>query len=457
MDASPKRPRSSRWLVILGLLLTPVVLVGGLFVATSSSGARMLEEQLEAARKEGIPTTAADLRHPVDESQNAAPLFLQAIAATKSKDKAFAGAWKAINGNPKEADDPKWQADVKAAEPVVANALKLADQASRLSVCDFHREWEKGAMLLLPEYSQVRMFARAFNNLAEVDLREGRPKAALDRVTTSARIMRLVCQEPIIIAALVHASSDLEAAKVLREILARYSDRPEILAGVKKAVGEMGPPIDIKPALKGEVAMNHETFRGMERISAEEIFKMYGFSGDNSQQWPIRLLAIKPTRNIFEARVIEHWRGLINNTPDDPTDIGGLSKAMQDAQQRLDSRQDWSYAVAQLMAPVFLGIGGAVGDDLAQRRCLLAAVRALEAKHATGVYPAGLPVAGPDSIDPHTGTPLSYRRTRKGFVVYSVGQDKIDDGGVPRDPAAAMREDGIRTGDIAFQIPAQTP
>ena len=46
--------------------------------------------------------------------------------------------------------------------------------------------------------------------------------------------------------------------------------------------------------------------------------------------------------------------------------------------------------------------------------------------------------------DPYDGNPLRYRKLDKGFVVYSIGKDGIDDGGEPQEARAK--------GDITFRV-----
>ena len=83
---------------------------------------------------------------------------------------------------------------------------------------------------------------------------------------------------------------------------------------------------------------------------------------------------------------------------------------------------------------------------LAHRRAALAAVGVARHQQATGLLPTELP-ASPE--DPFTGTPLRYRNTEEGFVVYSVGLNGRDDGGVEME---ALTVEPARTKDITFTV-----
>lgn len=53
--------------------------------------------------------------------------------------------------------------------------------------------------------------------------------------------------------------------------------------------------------------------------------------------------------------------------------------------------------------------------------------------------------------DPFDGRPLRYRRTDRGFVVYSVGEDGRDDGGKPRRPVARGKPHAAAS-DLTFRV-----
>ena len=74
-------------------------------------------------------------------------------------------------------------------------------------------------------------------------------------------------------------------------------------------------------------------------------------------------------------------------------------------------------------------------------------------RDAHGEYPpdlTSLPPARPalNLTDPFGGKPFVYRREGKGFVVYSLSQDLVDNGGRPdRDEQGRSKE----TGDIVWR------
>ncbi len=87
-------------------------------------------------------------------------------------------------------------------------------------------------------------------------------------------------------------------------------------------------------------------------------------------------------------------------------------------------------------------------EELAFLRLVAVASAIRLHKLRTGQYPANLEVLnlGDLIIDPFSGKPLRYRiEPKKGFLLYSIGPDKVDDGGT-----TVYRDTSLGSGDIVF-------
>jgi hypothetical protein len=67
----------------------------------------------------------------------------------------------------------------------------------------------------------------------------------------------------------------------------------------------------------------------------------------------------------------------------------------------------------------------------ARRAVVHALLVILNYKQLHGRYPGTLKEAGVKTLDPFTGEPLKLKLEGEGFVVYSLGQDLVDNGGTP--------------------------
>jgi hypothetical protein len=103
----------------------------------------------------------------------------------------------------------------------------------------------------------------------------------------------------------------------------------------------------------------------------------------------------------------------------------------------------------------------AIREEISGHARLRASIAALAVEGwriAHGAWPESLDVLVPEMLaavpgDPYSGKPLGYRRRDDGFVVYSVGPDGKDDGGVTRDEVRDPRGESPNEGwDIAFRL-----
>jgi hypothetical protein len=68
---------------------------------------------------------------------------------------------------------------------------------------------------------------------------------------------------------------------------------------------------------------------------------------------------------------------------------------------------------------------------IAYVRLLLAVVAVEKYRSVAGLLPEKISDLGPAEVpsDPFDGQPLRYKKLAKGYVVYSIGEDEVDNGG----------------------------
>ena len=125
--------------------------------------AKRLPEEINAARREGLPLEAKDLvRHPaVSASANAASFYRQ-IQRLPSDGKNGEDT-SAIIKSLREAANPTNLTTLMLAKQHLQTksaALRLVSQAVARPHCDFTRKWEQGFNLPMPELAGMREVAR---------------------------------------------------------------------------------------------------------------------------------------------------------------------------------------------------------------------------------------------------------------------------------------------------------
>jgi hypothetical protein len=104
------------------------------------------------------------------------------------------------------------------------------------------------------------------------------------------------------------------------------------------------------------------------------------------------------------------------------------------------------------------GYAGSVWREnggIARQRLALMVLALERFRNKTGSYPEELEALVPDFLeevleDPFIGSELEYRRTEKGFVIYSVGRDREDNDGLAE--SDKKQSEDKKSYDITFIV-----
>lgn len=209
----PRSPMIALW-SLAGILFTSGVVYGTRVLPTHASNAN-LERELEAARREGIPVSAQDVRASIptaSPSENAASLYRQFGALTGSTLDTSKNQYLAVF-----AHDAKARDALRAQLASEAAAFGVIDEAAKRPKCWFNREWERGAGLLFPEYSKMRQGARMVLSRGCLEAAEGNVEGALRNAREAAAIARHARSEPVQIAQYMAYGIDKQVIMQLAE------------------------------------------------------------------------------------------------------------------------------------------------------------------------------------------------------------------------------------------------
>ena len=390
---------------------------------------RSLAAQRAAAKREGVPMEWGDLRRlapPVDVADNAAVPYARAFA-TLQKASVFKGLKpddlqkEIAAGKAKPEDLAKLRVALAAAAP----ALREVEEGSRRKGFSFDRQWEKGFSLVFPEYANARTAIRALvlRAMTATD-----PAAAGRDLGAAARLRAHLGSEPTYIGTLVAVSMENDVHAGVRFLGRRGGAWAK---AVEPALADLGPLPDLRRVLAGEAVSGMHLGEELARLGPQA-FGFAGGDGEETSSGPpaLRLARFGPVRSAFEARVVEYWRGVYAKLPQDPLDW----RALKAATQVPATQSGLSYTLLDLSLPVLTSLGDLPPQFEAQRRLSRAALDLWQ-----GRAPA-LPA------DPFGTGPLGLRRDAKGWTLWSVGPDGIDDGGKKRAKASDVRYDLVVEG-----------
>lgn len=125
------------------------------------------------------------------------------------------------------------------------------------------------------------------------------------------------------------------------------------------------------------------------------------------------------------ARIHEFFTLILPHLPSDPFDLPGVQAAVGRGESMLDNWA-WSYAFLKYVVPVSPYFVTRLQVETATRYTLLQATTLLLHKSDPA---KGLPIKGRYRLD-LDGKPIRVKRLSKGWVIYSIGSNGVDDGGI---------------------------
>jgi hypothetical protein len=151
-------------------------------------------------------------------------------------------------------------------------------------------------------------------------------------------------------------------------------------------------------------------------------------------------------RRAYAVALLRHYTWTIERLKESPDGLLDHADEWATLRERMPSgKKTW---MANLAANA---IG--VGRGEARYRCAIAAVAAEQFRLSNGRWPASLDELVPARLavvprDPFTSQPLRLARHPEGIVIYSVGDDKKDDGGDVHVGQPMGRDIGVRLWNV---------
>lgn len=413
------------------------------------------------ARQAGLPMSAAEIfPRAIPDDDNAAPLWarIEELAKTlKAKD----GYLAPCPGASSAKSDPARFDDARVAElrrqmawPEVQEILRLTREASAKPAAAFRRDASGGYVAHLEGKGIAGPLdaARLAGTSAWLKAKDGDQAGAVADLASCSKAASLEIKDPTMISWLVGAGVDTLSAQMAQQVIAALPD------GTFRAA-------DWNP-LREQWARNASEARAnlVRALDGERLFFAdYAFDAILREGTSLRDLAgaldEQTTRNLqlfylayryplrplfimdrtcylrFMMRVRDEAKNLV------PGALGG---------DPLESIPRTAI-ITRLTAPAMEGVLGRLAKYLVQLQLAQSGLELEAFRAETGSYPQSLTALSlhPAAItDPFTGKPFAYEADRDSALLYSVGEDRADDGGNPR--AINSRQ------DIVWQVNRDT-
>ena len=381
------------------------------------------------------PEDLARLNPPVDEQNNAASTYREAMAMRKDMKKALMP----LEGNlePKT-HKPYSSTQIDAAIQTAKPLLDIVERADAKPGLNWNRDWSRGAMVLFPEFAELKSIARYFNTRAEAKERRGDHLGALHDLRESFKIARKIGEEPVLIADLVRVAIEAMTFRSTGYILDTCPVNDETLAAMRGIADETTAPRTSADVVRFETCMFESTMNAPSDIS--ELAKMFGSSADGDgpqspnsfdeamMRWTLKTPGMK---KLVHAKMLENQAKIVHAFEDNADKPYVVQvKANKEMEAEIDRDTSVSGKVAGIFKPVYAQYIEARTRNIALRESFRAITDALALQRPALASALSTPIrTAKPHLDPFTGSSILSIRDKEGVKVYSVGPDLVDDGG----------------------------
>jgi hypothetical protein len=357
--------------------------------------------------------------------------------------------------------------DVLLALSKYAPAIEELRQASQLPHSRFPLDYdtEDPAEILLPHLAVLKQCSLALQLRAIAELQNGQSEQAFDDAMLALRLADSIRTEPILISHLVRIAILQITLQPVWEGLANHEWSDAQLAELDSELAELNFLADYKLSMRGEMVLFQGGIFDYLRHHPAQLINLSGDFGGANPSLPGRIVSwLIPTGWFYQNQLhcarpmVEFYLPAADAEQEiiSPTKIHAADAAIDADTKHLTPNN----VIERMLLPAL----GAAAKKFAYAQSSVDMARvavALERyRLAHGEYPESLAALTPQFLEkiPHDvigGKPLHYRRTDDGqFVLYSVGWNETDDGGV-----VGMTTDGKnadnRKGDWVWRYPAK--
>jgi len=330
---------------------------------------------------------------------------------------------------------------------VVANnrhTIRLLRRTESIERSRFELKWSDGFGVLMVHLSELRNLARLLALDANLALHDGDMEHAVGSVKLGLGLRRPIADEPVIISSLVGYVIDTEAFYVIEEFRGRDFVDTDGLRELISILEKRGRVNGITQALKGERSIAITTvYNALRKGDTKSALDSVFWSNREGLRRKLWVVALKVTPLVY----IDEYRYLkiINRM---------IERSRQPFPQRLDAKEENSRkAFIDASSPYYIPSYCFLTRELlpalhrmnlecaktdAKTSLARAAIGLEVYRHHQKKYPKALSALVGDVLskmpmDPFSGNPVVYRLQRDSYLLYSVGEDRKDDGGIPAD------------------------
>lgn len=467
------KKRTVKILAGLAILLVAWGVIYAIWVGVS---AIKLHRAYAALEKDGRPMSADEVIPPqVEDIENAALLYESAGLLLK----ATPARWDDVPGtaalSPKEAaardkskdllghlgyladgfmqgsleEGRRAKLEALLAEDIVNKALAIVKLGTERPSCRFDLEYEAGLNMVLSPVIDTRNLLRILGAKARVEAEAGRSESAWELAATQLKLADALRTEPTIISKVVRISNIAATCRTLQRVCAAAPPSPQLyddLVGFLEGLDNIAPLVasaDAERVLVGEWLFGQPKDE-LRKTIGQYIFEDREYAPKILNWLRFKRICFRPA---FLADHAAYLRCMYELTHlfeglSPPGDFKRLGEALEEAGRR--------HILTGALVPAMHRISQLHARMTAEIHITRAGLALLRHKQEHGTWPENLEALGLEKLDdPFAEGLLRYRPEAEGFILYSVGEDREDNGGVAKE---GKQEKDF---DIVWRFPEQ--
>jgi hypothetical protein len=307
---------------------------------------------------------------------------------------------------------------------------KQIDEATKFKYCIFPRDRTRFAFTLFPEFASYKLVVRLLCLRAHVAIEQNDHSLAAECWNRAARLSLMVDDEPILIGMLVRIScAHIIEESIWKQLIAN-GNNPQVRSAAWLALETLDKPHEFFAAMRYE---HLNTIQNLESIFQPTAFKSE--DGDiYASDMSLRIYSKIPRiREASLANVHMLMAGYFERV--DKGDFEFQSITAAEAWHASVPKTSPSFILSEMIRPELYNAGKTVGREYSRRNTLMQAIKLLENPTLTS-----LPIKGRYSLD-SDGKPLRLIKKQRSLVIYSLGPNDADDGGILEVPKSGTSQD----------------
>jgi len=365
------------------------------------------------------------------------------------------------------------------------DALDMLEEIIQLPAFDFHLDYHAGYTLLLPHLSTVKKSAQRLKIAALCELRRGETAQATTRVRAILALSKGLADERLVISQLVRLSIAHIALAANWELMQSSAVTQKQLADLQNAWMSEDYLQGAENALLMERAMGEQTadelressasYRAVMGITSSRVGDWLGDLGraaaDKGKEtmwryawsYPDQLKGLQGKQALLEGlrriKSGDPYKTALEFQTRKLAELGIEQRPKDDDGVLFGGQEDPRYLFTESVLALERFPRRLMNAETA-RQLMITAIALKRWQLKRGSNPPNLASLVPEFLqavprDPVDGQPLRYKLNPDGtFLLYSVGEDGVDNGGDPSSPAGTKTFPWLRGRDMVWPGPA---